>query len=98
MAFETTLVDMQRAVGRHIGYNRTYSSMDSTQQADVDDVVKYGLREFYWHKYLGKDETNPHVWSFLQKNDIITTVSDVQAYDLPCNFSLLLSGFTYATG
>lgn len=54
-----TLTELRSHVALEIGKNRTYSSVDSIGQGDVDKGIKMGLQQFYW-------PPNGHQWSFLQ--------------------------------
>lgn len=60
-----TYTELRRHIGREIGKNRDPTAWDSTTSSDAGDILKAGLRQFYWPPILAGEST-PHVWSFLQ--------------------------------
>lgn len=61
-----TLTDLRSAACLKLGYGATYSALDATRQAEVDRVVRRGLRNFYF------PPTSTHVWAFLKKTGFVT--------------------------
>jgi len=58
-------IDQWRSeIGRYFGFGRTYSSMTTSQKADVDAVIDRGLRQFYAPPLLG--DGTAHIWSFMR--------------------------------
>jgi hypothetical protein len=60
-----TYTELRRHIGREIGKDRDPSAWSSATTADAGDILKGGLRQFYWPQVL-PGESTPHVWSFLQ--------------------------------
>lgn len=60
-----TYTELRRWIGREIGKDRDPTAWSSTTITDAGDILKAGLRQFYWPQVL-PGETTPHVWSFLQ--------------------------------
>ena len=62
-----TLTELRRWVGREIGKNRTYASVDTIGQEDINDAIKAGLHQYYW-------PPNGHAWSFLEPTQAQLTI------------------------
>jgi hypothetical protein len=62
-----TLTELRRWLAREIGKNRTWASVDTIGQTDIDDAIKAGLHQFYW-------APNGHQWSFLQPTQAQLTI------------------------
>lgn len=60
-----TYTELRRWIGREIGQDRNPASWDSTTTTDGGDILKAGLRQFYWPPVL-PGETTSHLWSWLQ--------------------------------
>lgn len=60
-----TYTELRRHIGREIGKDRDPTAWSSATTADAGDILKAGLRQFYWPQVL-PGESTPHVWSFLQ--------------------------------
>lgn len=60
------LDEIRSSVARFMGHpSRTYASLNSQEQADIDEAVDRGLRQFYTPDPLD-GETKAHEWSFMQ--------------------------------
>jgi hypothetical protein len=72
-AMNLTLAEVQSAVGRLLGYSRTYASMLATEQADVDEAIRRGFRRFWTPPPIavGPGVAYPHVWSFSRMSHTI---------------------------
>lgn len=87
--------EVRREVGRALGFNRAPGSFEANETTDVADVIKAGLRDFYWPPDI--EGVPEHKWSFLCPPDTISLVNGTEDYDLPADFVRLGSKFTYAT-
>lgn len=94
MTLKISYDELRREAGRFLGYDRDPDEWDSTQELDVGDILRSGLRLFYWPNV---GETR-YAWSFLRKQETVTTVSGTSAYELAADFEGMLSGFSYQTG
>lgn len=97
---------LQRAVGRMLGIHRNPGSWQPNERADVHDIIRSGLRRFYWPPPLPLPEAEEgkvvHIsatslaerptwsWSFLRANTTLGLVSGISTYNLPDNFGELL--------
>jgi hypothetical protein len=54
-----TMTELRRWVAREIGKHRTYASVDTDGQTDINDSIKAGLHQAYW-------PPNGHHWSFME--------------------------------
>lgn len=93
-SLKITYDGLRREIGRYLGYDRDPDNWDTTAATDVDDILKSGMRGFYWPDV---GETR-YTWSFLRKQDTLTTASGTSAYTLADDFEGMLSGFSYAAG
>lgn len=64
-ALALTYTELRRWIGRQIGKDRDPSAWSSVTGTDAADILRSGLRQFYWPPVLAGEST-PHVWSFLQ--------------------------------
>ena len=99
---------LQRAVGRMLGLGRYPGTWQPNERADVHDIIRAGLRRFYWPPPLplpeGGEGQVVHLsakslserptwsWSFMQPTVTLATVIDTTTYDLPTDFGELLEG------
>lgn len=63
-----TLTDIRDAMSKYLGYDPDYDNDSSDEQAEIDSLIKRGLRQFYWPPRLND---RSHQWSFLKP---VTTV------------------------
>lgn len=83
-----------REVGRFLGYDRDPGNWEPDQLTDVVDVVRSGLRNFYYPTL-----PEPYAWSFMRPATTLSVSQSTEAYTLPTAFGGLVSeGFTYAFG
>jgi len=85
--------ELRREIGRFLGYDRDPDDWESAQTTDVTDILKSGLRNFYWPN-IGEQR---YVWSFLRKLDTIETAADTSSYLLAADFEGGLEGFTFSS-
>jgi len=85
---------LRRFIGRYLGYQRDPAFWSPTQAADVADILRSGMCQFYWPPLLEK-QAKPHSWSFLCRITTLQTVAGTSAYDLPEDFVRLESDLTY---
>jgi hypothetical protein len=57
-----TFDELCRWVGREVGVERDADDWSSISETDMLDIIKAGLRQFYW-------PPNAHIWSFLQPTE-----------------------------
>lgn len=87
--------EVRREIGRALGFDRDPSEFEADQTTDVADVIKAGLRDFYWWPDI--EGIPKHKWSFLCPQATINLVADTTEYDLPADFVRLASRFTFAS-
>ena len=101
----TSYSEIQRAVGRVLGFGRDPNLWQSNERLDADDVIRSGYRRFIWHPPLTtsslvgqsgeikklKQET-PHTWSFLKPTKSLPLAADTHTYDLPDDFGEMVDG------
>jgi len=92
VSLRLTYDELRREIGRFLGYDRDPDNWDSTQTTDVGDIIKSGMRWFYFPN-VGEQR---YTWSFLRKIGTISTASGTATYELADDFEGLLSGFTYS--
>lgn len=64
MPLQVTLDELRYRVGRALSFSRgTYASMSTEEQNEVDQVIRRGLRQFYYPP--PDDNGHAHVWSFM---------------------------------
>ena len=91
-----TYSDLQKAVGHYLGYGRDSTAWDTSMQADIDDAIVSGLRQFYYPPPLSDDLVG-HVWSFLRPAATIDLTADTGEYDLPDDYQSIEGGMTFST-
>lgn len=67
--------DIQKTVGRLLGYGTTVANWTTDQVNEVDEMIQSGLRKFYFpqaSQYGG----HPYRWSFLYFKTSLTSVTD----------------------
>lgn len=78
-----------------MGLGRDTADWDTTNESDVQDIVRSGLRSFYYPVVDGK----LFVWSFLRKRGALTTVSGTYRYSAPADFgNTVASVYSVADG
>lgn len=60
-----TYAELRRWIGREIGQSRNTGAWDSVESQDAGDILRAGLRQFYWPPVLPGESTS-HLWSFLE--------------------------------
>lgn len=92
-----TYSDLQKEVARFLGWPRNPSDWTSDQTSDFADILKSGLRRFYYPP--GIDSEPSHGWSFLRTTATLTLVDGDGDYTLPSDFSgQLTTHFTLSAG
>jgi hypothetical protein len=76
--------EIARAVGHYLGWGRDNSLWDAIQTQDFNDILRRGLRLFYYPP--SGDEKPYYEWSFLRKTGTITLQTGDFDYDLPDDF------------
>ncbi len=88
MSLAVTYADLRAAIGHYLGYGRDPAGWTSSQSATVEEVLKRGLRRFYWPPPIGAKEY-VHDWSFLTPLATLTLSAGDYDYDLPDDFASL---------
>lgn len=91
---------IQRAVGRMLGIHRDPGKWQDAERRDAADIIRSGLRRFYWPPPLpsSDDKAQPWSWSFLKAVATIDLTTGETRYNLPENFGELIDGgFTFTT-
>lgn len=86
---DLTYDELRRTIGRYLGQDRTPSNWTGDLPTDVSDMMRSGLRMFYY-------PPSGHVWSFLKQAGTITTEEGTREYPLPENFGVMTSPLTFA--
>lgn len=96
MSLSITYNELQKAIGRYLGYGRmVYGPDDGTQEwADIEDCIKSGLRQFYVPPPM-QGQPGSHQWSFLRPVAQLMLAAGVADYDLPEDFGGLHGDLTY---
>lgn len=76
--------ELAREAGHFLGFGRDPDTWDNTQLQDFEDVLKRGLRLFYYPPSDG--DTPYYEWTFLRKTGTITLVTADYDYTLPDDF------------
>ena len=94
-----TYAELRRYIGRFLGYSRSTTAIDadSDWDTDVEDILRSGMREFYFYRAAEGIEPG-HTWSFLIKKTTISVSSGDTSISLPSDFSKMEDGFTFSAG
>lgn len=88
--------DLQKEVGRFLGYGVDTSLWDATETAEVAGIIEDGLQRFYFPDT--DDADNGYEWSFLYPTVSFASVADQEDYDLPEEFGGLQGDLTLSAG
>ena len=88
--------ELQKAIGRYLGYGRNVYGPDdgSDEWADIEDCIKSGLRQFYAPPILPGQQGSHH-WSFLKPVTELSLIATIADYDLPADFGGIDGDLTY---
>lgn len=95
-----TYAQLRRELGRFLAIGETPSSWDSTDVTRVDDIIRRGVRRFYFPEpsLLGDTALVGHNWSFII-DDLSVSLSSGQTYHpLPTNFIRMVEKPTISGG
>ena len=81
--------DLMLTVAVFLGYGRNSTNWGATRTAQMADIIKSGLRQFYYPPM-------PHAWSFLKPVTTLITAADDYDYDLPDDYGGINGSFTYS--
>jgi len=90
-SLELNFQEIYSLVSEFLGYGSTPAG---TNLANCKAVVYSGLRRFYFP--INMTTGRKHIWSFLKKTLVITTVSGKWQYELPSNFSRFITDLNYS--
>jgi hypothetical protein len=93
MSLKISYRELQREVGRFLGFSRNPDDWVDTQPQDVDDIIKAGQRHFYWPPVI--EGMPSHIWSFLCSLATINLVSGERSFPLPADFVRPRSDFVF---
>jgi len=88
--------DVWQKVAEFLGLVASGTAPTGQNLTDVKAIVARGLRQFLYPIDMRSGE--PHEWSFLQQYWTFTARADEWKYDLPLDFSDLLSQIVFDTG
>ena len=88
------VADLREEVGFFLGYGSASGSWSAAQLAEINKVVKSGVRRVYYPPAVSP-ETTGYEWSFLRPWTTLALVADDYDYDLPDDFGRLLGQFHY---
>ncbi|MDD5457864.1 MAG: hypothetical protein PHF37_00500 [Phycisphaerae bacterium] len=96
MSLSVTYNELQKAIGRYLGYGRNVYGPDdgSEKWADIEDCVKSGLRQFYSPPPV-QGQSGSHQWSFLRPVTTLSLTGNTCDYDLPDDFGGIIGCLTY---
>jgi hypothetical protein len=99
MSLDLSYNQLQKAIGRYLGYGRGVYGSDngSDQWADIQDCIDSGLRQFYNPPRLPGQDFIYH-WHFLTPTGSVITVSGTGDYDLPSDLGGIQGDLTYPAG
>ncbi len=83
-----SLVELQKIVGRRLGYTRDPSNWTTENEEDIAEVIVTGLRQFYWPA-----TREPHSWTFLKPVLSVSLESGTSEYDLPDDWACLVGDY-----
>tara|TARA_R100001129_G_scaffold185658_1_gene174567 strand:+ start:700 stop:1404 length:705 start_codon:yes stop_codon:yes gene_type:complete len=89
-SLKITYDELRREIGRFLGYSRTPGDWDSTETSDVSDVIRGGLRSFYFPSDIS------HRWTFLCPTVTLSISAGTRAYNLPADFIQMASPVTFS--
>jgi hypothetical protein len=92
-----TYDELRTEIGRFLGF-RSVEDWSDEQSGDVHDIIKSGLRKFYWPVVGGEKGPEIHQWSFLKTRGSISIVTGTHTYDLASDFGSMISGPTFPEG
>jgi len=84
-----TYQEIQREIGRLLGFNRDPSNWDAIEIQDSSDIIRSSEREFYFQD---------HDWSFMIEADSVSLNAGVSVSALPLEFIRIVSSFTNGDG
>ena len=91
--------EIRSEIGDFIGYTRGSTSWNADEVADIDAVLKNGLRQFYYPPIVaieGNERKTSHQWSFLKPIDTITVWDDIAVVSTS-TVTGVYSGVTFKT-
>lgn len=89
-----TTSEIQGEIARYMGFSAlTYAGCNASEQADIDRILKRGLRRFYNPPPVFGETTN-HQWSFLTPATTLSLSASTATYSLPDLFGGIIGPFT----
>jgi hypothetical protein len=87
--------ELLQEIGRFCAYGSDRTAWDTNVAAEVEVILKRGLRNFYKPAIIPELGVN-HEWSFLKPVTTIATVSGDYDYDLPDSFGSIMGTLTFS--
>jgi hypothetical protein len=96
MSLAISYHELQKAVGRYLGYGRDVYGPDdgSAEWSDIEDCIRSGLRQFYCPPPL-PGESLSYQWRFLKPAGTISLIAGTEDYDLSEDLAGIEGDFTY---
>lgn len=82
-----TYTSIRRAIGRFLYDDWDTDTWTAAQKGNVDDIIKAGLRRFYWPPT--PEGVPAHEWSFLRQLGSIDVKVDDWDHTLPTDFAMV---------
>ena len=89
--------DFVLATNVHIGYGSDSSLWTTDQVDELDRRVDESYRNILYPSTI-PGERIPHIWSFAEQFETLTTVADDFDYALPANFGSIVGDLTFTEG
>lgn len=96
MSLAVTYETLQCSIGRFLGYDRDPGNWSEDEQADVEEVIAKGLRQFYRPPRL-PSERESHQWSFMRPLGTLEITTGTGDYEMPSDFADLDGDLYYVT-
>lgn len=98
LTFDSIRRELGRFLGFRVGTNDAVTAWSAEQIGDVKDIIKSGLRITYWPVIASEKGSTAYQWSFLKKRSTITLAAGTNAYDLPADYSGMITWPTFPAG
>jgi hypothetical protein len=88
-----TYGQLRSEIARYLGWTRDFTEWTTEESATIEDLIRNGLRQFYWPGPL--QDGNTIRWSFLSPQATITLADANSVYQLPADFGGNARSFSY---
>jgi hypothetical protein len=90
---EVTYQQLQTEIARYLGWTRDFTQWTTEEAATIEDLIRNGLRQFYWPGPLQDGSTIR--WSFLSPQASLNLSASAYAYELPADFGGNARSFSF---